>query len=117
MRPTYPPIARSARVSGIVVVDTIVDTTGRVSEARVARSIPLLDAAALDAIRQWRFEPATLDGRAVRVSTTVTVNFRLVTADAPMPPGNAPAYVSGMPVDFAVVYGYGCAPGWRTVAT
>ena len=101
--PVYPPIAQSARVSGTVIIEAIVDEMGRVADATVTRSIPLLDAAALDAVRQWRFEPPRAGGREVRFATPVTVVFRLLEASAPPPSPGAPRFSAGMPADFAVV--------------
>jgi protein TonB len=75
--PAYPPLARSARVEGVVIIEAIIDPMGRVTDARVLRSIPLLDAAALDAVRQWRYSPTRLNGEAVSIVMTITVNFRL----------------------------------------
>ena len=75
--PVYPPIARAANVTGVVIVEVRIGTDGRVEEARVLRSIPLLDQAALDAVRQWEFTPTLLNGQAVPVIMTVTVNFTL----------------------------------------
>jgi protein TonB len=60
--PGYPAIARSARVSGIVILDATIAEDGSVQDVRVIRSIPLLDAAAVDAVRQWRFTPSRLNG-------------------------------------------------------
>ena len=77
VRPTYPAIAQSARVQGVVIVEATIGPDGRVAEAKVLRSIPLLDAAALDAVRQWQFTPTLLNGTAVPVIMTVTVNFTL----------------------------------------
>jgi protein TonB len=75
--PRYPPVAQSARIEGVVILETVIDVQGRVESARVLRSVPLLDQAALDAVRQWRFTPARLNGEAVPVVMTVTVNFTL----------------------------------------
>jgi len=75
--PAYPALARSARVEGVVIVEATIGVDGTVSAAHVLRSIPLLDAAALDAVRQWRFAPALLNGVPVPVIMTVTVNFSL----------------------------------------
>jgi len=75
--PVYPAIARSARVEGVVILETVLDANGRVESVRVLRSIPLLDQAAVDAVRQWRFTPALLNGMPVPVVMTVTVNFTL----------------------------------------
>jgi protein TonB len=60
VRPQYPSIAQSARVQGVVIIEATIGPNGRVADARVLRSIPLLDAAALDAVRQWEFRPRCL---------------------------------------------------------
>jgi protein TonB len=75
--PEYPQIAQRASVEGIVIIEAVIATDGTVRDARVLRSIPLLDRAALDAVRQWRYEPTRLNGVVVPVLVTVTVQFRL----------------------------------------
>jgi protein TonB len=75
--PIYPAIAQSARVSGIVYIDAVIDTEGRVTEARVLRGHPLLAQAALDAVEKWRYTPTLLNGVPVPVIMTVTVRFAL----------------------------------------
>ena len=75
--PIYPVIAQRARVEGTVILEATIDTQGTVVSAKVLRSIPLLDAAALEAVGQWRFTPALLNGVAVPVIMTVTVRFTL----------------------------------------
>jgi len=77
VKPTYPAIAQSARVQGVVIIEATIGPNGAVQEAKVLRSIPLLDAAALDAVRQWQFTPTLLNGVPVPVIMTVTVNFTL----------------------------------------
>ena len=77
VRPAYPAVAQSARVQGVVIIEATIGPNGSVTDAKVLRSIPLLDAAALDAVRQWQFTPTTLNGQAVPVIMTVTVNFTL----------------------------------------
>ena len=77
VRPVYPPIAQSARVQGIVIIEATIGPSGAVQDARVLRSIPLLDQAALDAVRQWQFTPTLLNGVPVPVIMTVTVQFTL----------------------------------------
>jgi protein TonB len=64
-------------VQGVVIIEATIDTEGRVRNAFVLRSIPLLDQAALDAVRQWEFEPVQLNGVPKPVIMTVTVNFTL----------------------------------------
>jgi periplasmic protein TonB len=75
--PVYPPIARAAGVQGIVIIEATIDADGRVVNARVLRSLPLLDQAALDAVRQWEYMPTMLNGVPVPVVMTVTVSFVL----------------------------------------
>jgi periplasmic protein TonB len=75
--PVYPQIAQSARVEGVVIIEAVISVDGSVRDARVLRSQPLLDRAALDAVRQWRYAPTRLNGVAVPVIVTVTVHFRL----------------------------------------
>jgi protein TonB len=77
VNPVYPQIAQSARIQGTVVIEATIDREGKVSEARVLRSVPLLDQAALDAVRQWEYTPTLLNGEPVPVIMTVTVNFTL----------------------------------------
>jgi protein TonB len=77
VKPVYPPEAQQARVSGIVILELTIGTDGRVTNARVIRSVPLLDQAALDAVRQWVFTPTLLNGVPVPVLMSVTVNFSL----------------------------------------
>lgn len=75
--PSYPQIAQSARIQGIVIIEATIGVDGHVTNARVLRSIPLLDQAAIDAVRQWQFTPTLLNGTPVPVIMTVTVNFTL----------------------------------------
>jgi protein TonB len=77
VKPTYPAIAQSARVQGVVIIEATIGPNGSVQEAKVLRSIPLLDAAALEAVKQWTFSPTLLNGVPVPVIMTVTVNFTL----------------------------------------
>jgi len=73
----YPPIALAARVQGVITLDVLVDTDGRVVDARVLDSIPLLDQAALDSVKQWTFMPTLLNGVPQAVVVTATVSFAL----------------------------------------
>ena len=73
--PVYPAVALSARVSGDVVIEATIDEEGRVAETRVVKSVPLLDQAALDAVRQWEYRPSLLNGVPTPVVMTVTVRF------------------------------------------
>ena len=77
VNPTYPPIAQAARVEGVVVIEVRVERNGTVGPVRVLRSVPLLDQAALDAVRQWQFAQTYVNGKAVPVVMTMTVQFAL----------------------------------------
>ncbi len=77
VRPVYPPEAQSARVQGVVILEVTIDEQGRVVQACVLRSIPLLDEAAVQAVLQWEFTPTLLNGAPVPLVMTVTVNFTL----------------------------------------
>jgi protein TonB len=73
----YPSIAQSARVQGVVILEATIGVEGRVQDVKVLRSIPLLDQAAIDAVKQWQYTPTTLNGVPVPVVMTVTVTFAL----------------------------------------
>jgi protein TonB len=73
--PAYPPLARAARIQGVVLLETIIDKTGRVANLTVLSGHPLLNDAAVDAVRQWRYRPILLNGQPVDIVTTVSVNF------------------------------------------
>jgi periplasmic protein TonB len=73
--PLYPDDAKAARVAGVVIMEITIAKDGSVSNARILRSVPMLDQAALDAVYQWGFEPTLLNGAPVEVVMTVTVNF------------------------------------------
>ena len=90
--PIYPEGARAANVSGIVIIEATVGKDGSVTEAHVIRSIAQLDQAALDAVKQWKYTPTTLNGAPVPVIMTVTVNFSFdqKTADPAAAPAAAP---------------------------
>jgi TonB family protein len=75
--PAYPQDAQDARVQGVVIIEARIERDGTVSRARVLRSIPMLDEAAVDAVQQWEFTPTIVNGTAVPVIMTVTVNFTL----------------------------------------
>jgi len=75
--PIYPVLAQASRIEGLVIIEAIIDEHGAVQSARVLRSLPLLDEAALAAVRQWRYTPALLNGVPVPVIMTVTVRFQL----------------------------------------
>jgi TonB family protein len=73
--PVYPEEARAAGIVGVVMAEVVIDLTGSVVDARVVRSIPMLDEAALTAVRTWKFEPTLVSGRPVPVRMVLSVNF------------------------------------------
>jgi periplasmic protein TonB len=75
--PEYPSVAVAAKIEGIVILEATVDTTGVVTDARVLRSHSVLEEAAIDAVRQWRYEPLLLNGKPTPFVLTVTVSFSL----------------------------------------
>jgi TonB family protein len=75
--PVYPSLARSQHIEGQVLVDALIDVNGRVSSMRIVSGPVLLHQAAMDALRQWKYSAATLDGKSVPMHLTVTIQFRL----------------------------------------
>ena len=80
VEPLYPPAARAAHISGAVLLHAIISNTGDVIKLDVISGPPLLREAALNAVRQWKYNPYIRDGKTIAVDTTVTVNFNLSTA-------------------------------------
>jgi protein TonB len=78
VQPEYPDAARRARLQGAVILQAVIGTDGAVDDVQVLSSVsPLFDEPAARAVRRWRYAPATLDRRAVRVFMTVTIFFTL----------------------------------------
>ena len=78
VQPRYSELARRAAVQGAVIVEAVIDELGLVTQVRLIRGLPMqLDQAAMEAIKQWRFKPALLNGRPVKVFYTLTVNFTI----------------------------------------
>ena len=77
VNPVYPAAMQEARTQGVVIIEAMIDINGNVGQARILRSIPGLDEAALEAVKQWKFSATELDGVPVPVIMTVTVNFTL----------------------------------------
>src|SRR5213080_3989753 len=75
--PVYPTLAKNQHVSGNVTVDALIDASGRVTTMKVVSGPTLLQQAAMDALKQWKYQPASLDGKPVAMHLTVTVQFRL----------------------------------------
>ncbi len=78
VKPEYTDRAREARLQGVVILETAIDQEGNVVDVSVLKGLHMgLTEAAVDAVKQWRFEPARIDGEPIPVSYNVTVNFRL----------------------------------------
>jgi protein TonB len=75
--PAYPTLAKNQHVSGNVLVDALIDANGRVTTMKVVSGPTLLHQAAMDALKQWKYQPASLDGKPVPMHLTVTIQFRL----------------------------------------
>ncbi len=75
--PVYPSLARSQHISGDVKIDALIDVNGRVTSMKVISGPALLHQAAMDALRQWKYRPATLDGKPVPMHLTIMLQFRL----------------------------------------
>jgi periplasmic protein TonB len=76
-RPIYPAFAKTQRVSGDVKIDALIDASGRVTTMKVVSGPAMLHQAAMDALHLWKYQPATLDGKAVPIHLTVTIQFRM----------------------------------------
>jgi len=77
VNPVYPKDAIQARVQGVVILECTISAAGEVVDVKALRGVPLLTEAAIDAVRQWQYTPTLLNGVAVPVIMTVTVNFKL----------------------------------------
>ena len=77
VEPDYPELAKRARVSGLVILQVVVSEEGLVEDVKIIRGHPLLNEAAVRAVRQWRYSPYLLNGDPIPVTATVTVNFVL----------------------------------------
>jgi protein TonB len=74
-KPVYPPLARAARVQDYVMLQATISREGTIQDLKVLRGHPLLNEAAIEAVKQWRYKPQTLNGQPIEVITTITVNF------------------------------------------
>lgn len=75
--PSYPVLAREARIQGAVVLAAIIAKDGTIKNLQLVSGHPMLAPAAISAVKQWRYKPYLLNGQPVEVETTITVNFRL----------------------------------------
>lgn len=94
--PTYPPLARQARIQGTVILDIIINQAGDVKDLKLVSGHPMLAPAAIEAVKQWKYRPYEENGEPLEIQTTVQVNFTL--SDNPAsggvigdgPPGSSP---------------------------
>lgn len=77
VQPVYPVLAREARIYGVVVIDSVIDADGNVTEMKLVSGHPLLTQAAFDAVGQWKYQPTLLNGTPVAIEMYVTVHFNL----------------------------------------
>jgi protein TonB len=77
VEPVYPPLARTTRTQGTVILQAIISRDGVIEQLQLISGHPLLAPAAIDAVRQWRFRPYILNGQPIEVETEITVNFTL----------------------------------------
>ena len=77
VQPVYPPIAKTAHISGTVVLHAIIAKDGSVQDLQYVSGPPLLMKSAMDAVKQWRYKPTMLNGEPVEVDTTISVVFTL----------------------------------------
>jgi len=77
VQPTYPPLARQARIQGTVVLEALIGKDGAIQNLHVVSGHPMLTNAALEAVKEWKYKPYYLNGEPVEVSTTINVNFTL----------------------------------------
>jgi len=75
--PAYPPLAQTARIEGTVILECVINPLGRVVDLKLLRSIPMLDEAAIAAVRQWVYAPTVVNGVPVSAMMSVTVRFAL----------------------------------------
>ncbi len=77
VKPTYPPLARAARIEGSVVLEALINKAGSIQNLHLISGHPMLVAAAIDAVRQWQYRPYILNDEPIEVETQITVNFLL----------------------------------------
>jgi protein TonB len=77
VEPVYPPLARTARIQGQVVLAAVISKVGTIEQLQVLSGHPMLVNAAKEAVTQWRYRPYVLNGEVIEVETQITVNFKL----------------------------------------
>jgi protein TonB len=80
--PVYPRVAADASIQGVVVIEAVIDSTGQVTQAVVLSGVPLLNEAALDAVRRWQYSPTLVNGIPTPIVLVITVTFQLKPAAA-----------------------------------
>ena len=75
--PVYPPLARQARIQGTVIIRVVISQSGNIASAHLISGHAMLAPAAIEAVRQWKYQPCTLNGQAVEVETNIQVTFTL----------------------------------------
>jgi TonB family protein len=87
--PVYPPIAKAAHVQGVVILHALISKTGYIENLQVISGPPMLQGAAMDAVRKWKYRPYLLNGEPTEVQTTINVNFKF--EEPPPPPAATPS--------------------------
>ncbi len=77
VNPTYPPLARQARIQGTVILKIRINRSGKVENVALESGHPMLAPAAIEAVKQWEYQPPLLNGEPIDVETTVQVSFTL----------------------------------------
>ncbi len=77
VKPAYPPLARQARIQGVVILQALISKDGTIQNLHLISGHPMLAPSAIDAVKQWRYKPYFLNGEPVEVETTINVNFTL----------------------------------------
>jgi protein TonB len=77
VKPVYPSMARQTRIQGVVILEITIGDDGKVKAVKVLKSLALLEAAAVDAVKQWEFKPTLVNGKPTPVIMPVAVNFTL----------------------------------------
>jgi TonB family protein len=109
VQPVYPQIALSARVPGEIVVEATVVEDGTLRDIRVLRSVPLLDQAVIDAVRQWRFAPPQVGGVSAPVRVPISASFLLNGSSRSLPVSEVQS--PKLPRDFAIIFASNCEDG------
>lgn len=77
VKPVYPSVARQTHTQGVVIMEVTIGEDGKVKAVKILKSLPLLEAAAVDAVKQWQYKPTLVNGKPVAVIMPIAVNFKL----------------------------------------